>query len=269
MQRTRTPRVAIRSRGALAPCSSVPYLDGLGEWGQDELVPRAFGLPRRPGFAQRALFAVLVLFAAIVGGIFLAEASRFFGTPATSAPDRIAVPDISGVVEFVLVGGFVLVFLSALSVLPLLLIVLGSVGRVGLRPLLKPTAVIAISVLGLILLAALDSPRRAARAMEPLVEAIQRFEHEHGAPPSSLDVLVPRYIAAIPTTGCPSYPNVLYATSAPRGTARSWSLAFEGSNPTRILSYEPERGREGHDVFFRSHRYGDWVSTEWGVHLPY
>jgi hypothetical protein len=247
---------------ALAPYSSAPHLDDIREWAQHEAMPRAARLPRQPVFPQRALFAVLVLFAAILGVLFLAEASRFFGTPAPSAPDLSDGADSPGVVGFVVVGGLVL---SALSVLPLLLIVLRSVGRRGLRPLFKPAAAIAISVLGLILLDALDSPRRASRAMGPLVEAIQRFEHDHGAPPSSLEVLVPEYIAAIPTTGCPSYPTVLYATSELRGTARSWSLSFEGWNPTRLLRYEPERGHEAHDVIFQTHRYGDWVLTVWGL----
>jgi hypothetical protein len=44
----------------------------------------------------------------------------------------------------------------------------------------------------------------------PLIQAIQAFEKANGYPPESLDVLTPRYISAIPTTGLDSFPTFHY-----------------------------------------------------------
>jgi len=46
--------------------------------------------------------------------------------------------------------------------------------------------------------------------MQPLVEAIERYEAITGHPPGDLSCLVPDYLPAIPTTGIPAYPEVRY-----------------------------------------------------------
>lgn len=61
-----------------------------------------------------------------------------------------------------------------------------------------------VSFLGGILLGRLvwlDRVERVVARGEPLVAAIHTFTAENGRPPESLAELVPRYIAAIPTTG--------------------------------------------------------------------
>lgn len=45
----------------------------------------------------------------------------------------------------------------------------------------------------------------------PLIAAIKDYQHNHhGAPPESLDDLVPRYLTAIPSTGITAFPNYHY-----------------------------------------------------------
>jgi MFS family permease len=50
----------------------------------------------------------------------------------------------------------------------------------------------------------------AARSV-PLVQAIETYEHEKGAPPGALDDLVPEYLAEVPRTGMSAYPTYEYA----------------------------------------------------------
>lgn len=40
-----------------------------------------------------------------------------------------------------------------------------------------------------------------ARRSVPVIEAVRAFEHDTGAPPASLDALVPRYLPSLPSTG--------------------------------------------------------------------
>ncbi len=49
-----------------------------------------------------------------------------------------------------------------------------------------------------------------AERSRPLVEAIERYERERGAPPPSLDSLVPDYLDEIPGTGIEAYPEYDY-----------------------------------------------------------
>jgi hypothetical protein len=49
---------------------------------------------------------------------------------------------------------------------------------------------------------------------EPLIEAVRQYERNHGAPPESLQSLVPTYLPEIPSTGMGAYPNYGYVTGA-------------------------------------------------------
>jgi len=44
----------------------------------------------------------------------------------------------------------------------------------------------------------------------PLVEAIKRYEADHGAPPPTLESLVPKYLSQVPGTGIGIYPKFDY-----------------------------------------------------------
>jgi hypothetical protein len=62
----------------------------------------------------------------------------------------------------------------------------------------------------------------------PLVEAIERYEHAHSAPPPSLQALVPRHLAAVPSTGMMAYPRYRYFTgeeAKDQYLGNAWALA--------------------------------------------
>jgi hypothetical protein len=94
------------------------------------------------------------------------------------------------------------------------------------RQLLRPLPLVAMGLLGVALLlfsdptgrvfllreeARIAGLRHAARAGAPLVEAIQRYQRDHGKPPEDLKALVPEYIPAIPRTGIWISPNYRYS----------------------------------------------------------
>jgi hypothetical protein len=50
----------------------------------------------------------------------------------------------------------------------------------------------------------------AAERARPLVEAIRRYEQEHGQAPASLQALLPGYLPRVPRTGLLDYPDFIY-----------------------------------------------------------
>ena len=52
-----------------------------------------------------------------------------------------------------------------------------------------------------------------AERSKPLVEAIHRYEQDHGTPPKELTDLTPHYIQKIPSTGMAAYPEYHYETN--------------------------------------------------------
>jgi hypothetical protein len=93
-----------------------------------------------------------------------------------------------------------------------------------------------------------------AERSEPLMAAIKDYEHAHGKPPASLDVLIPEYLAAIPHTGMGAYPEYQYRVVTDRGR--------EYGNPWVIVVFIPT-GVPDFDEFFYyplqnypSHRWG-------------
>ncbi len=86
--------------------------------------------------------------------------------------------------------------------------------------------------------------RRFATRMEPLVGAIERYEHEHGRPPRVLSQLVPDYIASIPE------PRV----------GRLGPLKYEGNDPDSTITqraYYVLGPGEGGDTDFGDYGPGD------------
>lgn len=73
-----------------------------------------------------------------------------------------------------------------------------------------------------------------------LVEAVRRYDADHGRPPASLEALVPRYLPEVPSTGMPAYPEYEYSAGyAP--------YDWEG-NPWVLYVYTPSGGMN-FDVF--------------------
>lgn len=65
-----------------------------------------------------------------------------------------------------------------------------------------------------------------ARRSDVVIAAIRTYERDTGAPPSSLDALVPRYLRQVPRTGVPSYSEYRYgAYSGPCLPENNWHLA--------------------------------------------
>jgi hypothetical protein len=63
-----------------------------------------------------------------------------------------------------------------------------------------------------------------AERSSSLIVAIEQFERAHGAPPTSLDELVPEYSANVPSTGVPAYPR--YEFTSRVANAR-WELRVQ------------------------------------------
>lgn len=99
--------------------------------------------------------------------------------------------------------------------------------------------------------------QRVAEQGNKIVAAIKRYETERGAPPESLERLVPEYLDAIPMTGYSGHGEWEYRTS----DDKSWSLCVAIYGPIPLdfdeFDYMPD-----HDptVGCRSFvRYQDWV----------
>jgi hypothetical protein len=100
---------------------------------------------------------------------------------------------------------------------------------------------------------------RAAHAAEPLVQALHRFEDDHGRPPAELDELVPRYLGRIPGTGIPAFPQFEF-DSGPHVPAQyhgnRWVLWIDlATTENETLYYLPHRDYDDrHDE-----RVGKWA----------
>lgn len=103
-----------------------------------------------------------------------------------------------------------------------------------------------------------------AERSQPLVTAIHRFESERGRPPQALDELVSQYLATIPGTGMPAYPDYEYVvdTAAQPSDPERWLLSVE--TPSGGINFDcfiylpsqqyPENGYGG-----RLERIGEWA----------
>lgn len=126
------------------------------------------------------------------------------------------------------IGSFVLfvtgAFFAVVALLPALLLALLVKGwqRSILLFLYVYGALAAFALGGRVLTSWCDDRacRRFASRMEPLVGAIERYEHEHGRPPRVLSQLIPDYIARIPE------PRV----------GRLGPLEYQGSDPDSTIT---------------------------------
>jgi len=89
----------------------------------------------------------------------------------------------------------------------------------------------------------------------PLVEAILRFEEQHGEPPADLEQLVPDYLPSIPRPSRRGrFEYDVWPARAPR---RTWQLYVDASIffvNMDMFVYDPERQYGGN-----RYRFGDWV----------
>jgi hypothetical protein len=91
-----------------------------------------------------------------------------------------------------------------------------------------------------------------ATRSERVVEAIERHLAERGAPPASLDALVPEYLSTVPTTAMAAYPE--YSDARERN---GWTLEVECS--PGFAAFDWIEYRPGTDAPGSTERYGDWL----------
>ena len=99
----------------------------------------------------------------------------------------------------------------------------------------------------------------------PLIAAIGLFERDRGAPPATLQELVPAYLPEVPTTGLAAYPQFVYTPTAEPSTAhdaaRGWRLCL----PCPLLMdldalvYQPLSAGAERASTRAGERFGDWV----------
>ncbi|MBX9788879.1 MAG: hypothetical protein K2Y37_08170 [Pirellulales bacterium] len=107
--------------------------------------------------------------------------------------------------------------------------------------------------------------RAFARRSQPLISAIQRFEKDQSAPPTTLEDLVPKYLPAVPTTGMMAYPRFVYHTGAEARkdyAGNPWALSVftpsGGFNFDQIL-YFPRQNYPVHGYGGSLERVDDWA----------
>lgn len=118
-------------------------------------------------------------------------------------------------------------------------VVLGALVSSQRVQLLRVLGILAVIVVGGFLGVSIGRQLR-MRAFESLaarshthVKAIQRYEHEQGAPPSSLEDLTPHWLDAVPTTGMGGYPDYEYfiRKDSARFEGNPWVLRVEAFGP--------------------------------------
>jgi hypothetical protein len=105
--------------------------------------------------------------------------------------------------------------------------------------------------------------RLAARSA-PLVQAIKKFDADHGQPPSGLAELVPEYLPSVPTTGMKAYPEYEYLVGekAERYEDNPWVLVVHtpgGGINFDMFLYFPKDNYPQTAYGSRLERIGDWA----------
>lgn len=107
--------------------------------------------------------------------------------------------------------------------------------------------------------------RRIALRGAPLVKAIKRYQAAHGAPPTTLDDLVPECLPSIPDTGAAAYPSFYFLTNTnqDRYGGNQWVISVDVSSDDlseHTVAYYPNGKYPGGPLDLKL---GDWsfVST--------
>jgi hypothetical protein len=151
--------------------------------------------------------------------------------------------------------------LLALVVIPIyvVLLIFKKTRKIALLALIAGITyvIVAISIIGIGSDVRMNEFHKLARRSVPLVEAISKFSKEKGHPPSSLQELVPEYLASVPDTGMGAYPKYEYEVG---GEAREWD-----NNPW-VLYVNTSSGGLNWDMFMYFPRqnypktgYGGWL----------
>lgn len=103
----------------------------------------------------------------------------------------------------------------------------------------------------------MEGYERAGERAAPLINAIERFISETGAPPQRLDQLMPTYIAALPD-GVPSFEIVTGERAAKSFYQNDWALVFNAGSGLNwdALVYLPKKNYQ--DISSKT-VLGDWV----------
>lgn len=103
-----------------------------------------------------------------------------------------------------------------------------------------------------------------AERSKPIVLAIRSYETKYGRPPESLQSLVPEFIATVPGTGIPAYPDYRYYTGgqATHYDGNPWILTV--FTPSGFINFDqfmyyPRQNYPSHWGGQRLQRVGDWA----------
>lgn len=105
---------------------------------------------------------------------------------------------------------------------------------------------------------------RMADRTEPLIRAIRAYENTHRVPPTTLDALVPNYIAVIPNTGLRAYPRYNYVSGeqAKDYDGNPWALYVDTSSGLGnwdIFLYLPRENYPRYGYGGGLERVGNWA----------
>lgn len=103
----------------------------------------------------------------------------------------------------------------------------------------------------------MEGYERAGERAVPLINAIERFISETGAPPQRLDQLMPAYIASLPD-GVPPFEIVTGERAAKSFYQNDWALVFNAGSGLNwdALVYLPKKNYQ--DISSRT-LLGDWI----------
>jgi hypothetical protein len=130
-----------------------------------------------------------------------------------------------------------------------------------------------LSLLGLFAVAFWGFPRvnwyfrsravaRVARDASKVTNAVRAYVAAHGAPPASLEALVPRFLNEIPSTGMGAYPSFEYQVESLSPSGEAWSITVPTSLGVLnwdILLYLPSGQYPAYGYGGRLERFGEWA----------
>lgn len=104
------------------------------------------------------------------------------------------------------------------------------------------------------------------RRSRSLIAAIQQFQEDHGAPPTSLGALVPGYLPAIPDTGVPRFPKYKYRVlNKDDQVPVMWYDLGPAPGPSALERHHPDFGPADHAILLltiRTDPRHNWVTGD-------
>lgn len=178
-----------------------------------------------------------------------------------------------------IVDGFIALFvLFTMGLAPIGIVVVGMAVAMGMRRpwglsvgqiALGGSTMSAVIVVGIFASRAVEtlSRERVMRRGEPIVDAIEAFERDRDRPPTTLDDLVPTYLASIPRTGWVSYPDWSF-TAPPDEVPEGARWELRAAQPTGLFStsyivYWPDGVRPAEIRGYPVQARGEWSTYMW------